>query len=278
MCCKSLFICPVCGQELMINGKNYRCEKNHSFDAARSGYINLLTSDRMNAKSPGDNKQMVAARTEFLDKGYYQHLRDCISNAVTEFASDGDILLDAGCGEGYYTSGIYQNVRENGINIKAAGIDISKFAADKAAKRNKEIEFAVGSVFHIPFADNSCDILLNIFAPFCCEEYIRILKYGGYMIMAIPDKKHLWELKKVIYDNPYENEPKDVEIEGFEFIKKLSAKKNIHLQSNDEIMDLFAMTPYFYNTSPDDKAKLEKIDTLDIQTEFEVLIYRKKEN
>ncbi len=278
MCCKSLFVCPVCQNPLEINGKNYRCENNHSFDAAKSGYINLLTSDRMNTKNPGDNKQMVNARSGFLDKGYYAHLRDCLSEAVVEVAKNGDVLLDAGCGEGYYTCGIYEKALENNINIRAAGIDISKFAADKSAKRNKKIEFAVGSVFHIPFADKSCDILLNVFAPFCLDEYMRVIKKGGYMIMAIPDKMHLWELKQAVYENPYENVPKDETIEGFEFVKKLSAKKNILLESNEDIVNLFAMTPYFYNTRPEDREKLSNLNTLETQTEFEVLIYRKKEN
>ena len=278
MYCKSLFVCPVCGSELMINGKNYKCENNHSFDAAKSGYINLLTSNKMNSKSPGDNKQMVQARSGFLDKGYYSHLRECLSKAVLSAAKDNDILLDAGCGEGYYTDGIAQELQKNGITLNIAGIDISKFAADKAAKRCRKAEFAVGSVFHIPFKEKSCDILMNVFAPFCYDEYIRILRDGGYMIMAIPDRFHLWELKKAVYDNPYENKPKQEEIDGFEFVKKLSAKKKILLESNNDIINLFAMTPYFYNTKPEDRQKLSDIESLETQTEFEFLIYRKKEN
>lgn len=275
---KSLFVCPVCGKVLEINNKNYKCEKGHSFDAAKSGYINLLTSDKMNTKSPGDNKLMVRSRSEFLDKGYYSHLRDALSSVVNSVSSDGDIFLDAGCGEGYYTSRIIEDILSSNKKIRAAGIDISKFAADKAAKRSKNIEFAVGSVFHIPFADNSCNILLNVFAPFCQEEYLRILKKNGYMIMTIPDKNHLWEMKKIVYDNPYENSPKTEDIKGFEFIEKLSVKRKIFLKSNDDIINLFAMTPYFYNTSLKDKEKLSKIDNLETQTEFEILIYRKKEN
>lgn len=273
---KSLFVCPVCGNPLIANGKNYKCEKNHSFDEAKSGYINLLTSDKMNSKNPGDNKQMVGARSNFLDKGYYSHLREALSQAVIEVAENDNILLDAGCGEGYYTSGIFEEVQKNGVKLNVAGIDISKFATDKAAKRCKQAEFAVGSVFHIPFADKSCDILLNVFAPFCHEEYMRIIKDGGYMIMVIPDKLHLWELKKAVYENPYENNPKQDEIEGFEFVKKLSARRNIFLESNEDIVNLFAMTPYFYNTKPEDLEKLSAYKTLETQTEFEVLIYRKK--
>ncbi len=273
---KSLFVCPVCGKELEINCKNYKCQKNHSFDAAKSGYINLLTADKMNAKNPGDNKLMVRARSSFLDKGYYSHLREALYEAVNKISDDGDILLDAGCGEGYYTSGIVEKILTRNKNIRAAGIDISKFAADKAAKRSKNIEFAVGSVFHIPFADNSCDILLNVFAPFCRNEYIRVLKNGGYMITVIPDKNHLWEIKKIVYDNPYENIPKNEEIEGFTFAEKIYVKRNIFLENNDDIKNLFAMTPYFYNTSLKDKEKLLEIDTLETQTEFEILIYRKQ--
>lgn len=277
MCCKnSLFVCPICRKKLEINGKNYKCENNHSFDAAKSGYINLLTSDRMNTKNPGDNKLMVNARSKFLDSGYYSHLRDCLSEAVNEIAKSGDVLLDAGCGEGYYTCGIFENAANSNINIKAVGIDISKFATDKAAKRNRQIEFAVGSVFHVPMADSSCDILLNVFAPFCLDEYMRLIKKDGYMIMAIPDKMHLWELKREVYENPYENSPKEENIEGFEFVKKLSAKKTITLKTNEDIVNLFAMTPYFYNTKPEDREKLSSLNSLETQTEFEVLIYRKK--
>lgn len=278
MCCKSLFVCPVCGSDFSINGKSYKCEKGHCFDAAKSGYINLLTSDKMNSKMPGDNKQMVQARSGFLDKGYYSHLREALVEAVLDVAKENDVLLDAGCGEGYYTSKISEEALKSGIKLNTAGIDISKFAADKAAKRCKQAEFAVGSVFHIPFKENSCDILLNVFAPFCYDEYVRILRNGGYMIMAIPDRFHLWEIKKAVYDNPYENSPKQEEIRGFEFVKKLSAKRKILLESNEDIMNLFAMTPYFYNTKPEDRQKLLNIESLETQTEFEVLIYRKKEN
>lgn len=272
---KSLFVCPICGKELEINCKNYKCQKNHSFDAAKSGYINLLTADKMNAKNPGDNKLMVKARSEFLDKGYYSHLREVLYEAVNKISKESDILLDAGCGEGYYTSGIVEKILSCNKNIRAAGVDISKFAADKAAKRSKSIEFAVGSVFHIPFADNSCDILLNVFAPFCRNEYLRVLKKGGHMITVIPDKKHLWEIKRIVYDNPYENKPKNEDIKGFIFEEKISAKRNILLESNKDIENLFAMTPYFYNTSVKDKEKLSGIDTLETQTEFEILIYKK---
>lgn len=47
------------------------CSNRHSFDQARSGYVNLLPVNQKRTKQPGDNKQMVHARTQFLDAGYY---------------------------------------------------------------------------------------------------------------------------------------------------------------------------------------------------------------
>ena len=96
--------------------------------------------------------------------------------------------------------------------------------------------------------------------------------------MVIPGRKHLWELKNTVYDKPYENNPKSEEIEEFDFVKKYETQKMIELESNNDIESLFAMTPYFYNTSPEDKNKLSELEYLKTQTEFEILVYRKKEN
>ena len=171
---KSLFLCPVCGESLNISERKYACVNRHNFDMAKSGYVNLMLSNQMNAKNPGDNKLMVKARNDFLGKGYYVGLLSAIVKAVMEIS--GDIkLIDAGCGEGYYTNGIYNALKSNGKNIQAAGVDISKYALNSAAKRNKEIEFAVGSIFHLPVIDNSCNVLLNIFAPFCLSEFLSLI-------------------------------------------------------------------------------------------------------
>lgn len=276
MYCNSVFCCPVCGEELKTEGRVYRCSNSHSFDCAKSGYVNLLTSDRMNTKNPGDNKLMVRARSLFLDKGYYSDLRKAICETVGSLGADEGVFLDAGCGEGYYTRGISEYLSAAGSKLKIAGIDISKFAADKAAKRNKDAEIAVASVFHIPMKDSSCDVLLNVFAPFCHEECLRVVKKGGYMILVIPDRLHLWELKAAVYETPYENVPKKEDIQDFQFEGKVSVKNRIFLDNSEDIRSLFAMTPYFYNTGAEDREKLSHIDSLETKTEFEILIYRRK--
>ena len=61
--------CPVCAGALEKRAGAYLCPKNHSFDIAKSGYVNLLLNSSQGHH--GDDKLMVRARRDFLDKGYY---------------------------------------------------------------------------------------------------------------------------------------------------------------------------------------------------------------
>ena len=161
----SIFICPVCSKKLDISGNSYVCEKGHSFDKARSGYVNLLLSKHMGKTVHGDNKLMVQARRNFLDKGYYSPLCEALCDDVCEYLS-GQTIIDAGCGEGYYTSAIIDKLSERKITADVCGIDISKAAVEYSSKRCKTAELAVASVFHIPVGDSSCDMLVTLFAPY----------------------------------------------------------------------------------------------------------------
>ncbi|MBQ8800799.1 MAG: methyltransferase domain-containing protein, partial [Clostridium sp.] len=119
----SLFRCPNCAAPLTREERRYLCPAGHSFDLAAAGYTHLLPANQKNSKNPGDDKAMVAARTAFLDAGYYAPLRDTLCAVTAEVLTDRDgcAVLDCGCGEGYYTAGIAQAVK-----ARIAGIDISK--------------------------------------------------------------------------------------------------------------------------------------------------------
>ncbi|MBR3667059.1 MAG: methyltransferase domain-containing protein [Ruminococcus sp.] len=269
----SVFICPVCGQKLDISGNSYICPSRHSFDRAKSGYVNLLLSKHMGKTVHGDNKLMVQARRSFLGKGYYKPLCDALCTAVTDHFTGGTII-DAGCGEGYYTSAIIEQLKQHDIAAEVCGIDISKAAVEYCAKLCKDAELAVASVFHIPAADSSCDMLVTLFAPYCGEEFRRVLKKGGIMIMAIPSADHLWELKQAVYDTPYKNEVKPYELEGFGFIRAQKVTYTMELTSSEDIMALFSMTPYYYRTGRDQQERLAKLESLSTKADFELLVYR----
>lgn len=266
------FICPVCGEKLNEEEKLYRCGKGHCFDKSKFGYVNLLMSQKSSAKHHGDDRLMVRARRDFLSKNYYGFLRDSICGICKKYFADGSFILDAGCGECWYSSGILEYL-ESGIEI--AGIDISKDALEFASKRKSGIKTAVASLFSIPLADESCDGLLNIFSPEAFDEFRRVLKTGGILIRVIPLEKHLLNLKAAIYDKPYLNEIPDSAIEGFELIEEKELKKMINIKSNEDITALFMMTPYYYKTGKDDQHKLESLESFETQAEFGIRIYRK---
>ena len=268
-----IFRCPVCGEPLTESEKLYHCAKNHSFDKAKSGYVNLLPIKQKHAKLPGDNPEMVRARRDFLNQGYYQHLQETLCEAVKQYMPSGGVLLDAGCGEGYYTKKIADTLPENCI---CAGIDISKTAADLAARADKKTKYAVGSVFHLPVGENQISVLVSVFAPYCHAEFLRVLKSGAFLIMVIPSAKHLWELKTAVYDKPYENQVKAYQLENFIFKQKIITEKEIDISSPEDIQNLFQMTPYAYRTSPHEKERLAKLKTLSVRTAFEILIYQKE--
>ena len=273
---ETIWMCPVCGKMLFgSNSLSLQCENHHNFDRAKRGAVYLLPPNRKNAGNSGDNPEMVRARRQFLQKGYYSHLLETICMALDAYFPMNGTLLDAGCGEGYYTKGMRIYLENRGISANFYGVDISKTASNYASRADSLIKYAVASVFHLPVLPESCDMVVSIFAPYCGEEFQRVLKQDGFFMMAIPSAKHLWELKQAIYDNPYENEVKDYSLDGFQFVKKYECQKHIFLDNHDDIQALFEMTPYAYRTSPKEKERLFSLDSLVTETAFEVLVYQK---
>lgn len=264
----SLFCCPVCGGNLTKIDRCYKCENSHSFDIAKEGYVNLLISNK-STEASGDDKQMVASRTRFLEGGYYSPLRDKMCSLIDSTNTENPKILDAGCGEGYYTSAF--SLKSDMV----AGIDLSKSAVKHAAKKCKTGEFAVASVYHLPVPDSCVDIIINCFSPMAKDEFLRVLKKGGYLIYVVPGSRHLWELKSILYDNPYENDERIEEYDGFEFLKVEEVKNIFTLENTDDIQALFHMTPYTWKTPKDGIERLKKLESLTVSADFRVHVFKK---
>ena len=58
-------------------------------------------------------------------------------------------------------------------------------------------EFAVASSFQLPFIDKFADLIVCTFAPVSNDEYARVLKDGGKLVVVSPSPRHLFELKEV---------------------------------------------------------------------------------
>lgn len=271
----SLFRCPLCAAPLERAAGAYRCPEGHSFDIAKEGYVHLLPSNQKHSALPGDDRDMVLARREFLSRGYYQPLLNTLCSRILALSGETPALLDAGCGEGWYTAGVARALRAAGRRPQMAGTDISKFALRTAAKREKGTEFAVASSYRLPLADGGVDVLLNCFSPLALEEFRRVLKPGGRFLYVVPGAEHLWEMKEILYDKPYPNEEKETPYEGFAYREIVPVDGTILLERREDVRNLFRMTPYFWKTPKAGAERLAALDRLEVRTSFRVHVFEK---
>ena len=259
----SVLICPFCGEPLTKNGGSLYCESRHCFDIAKSGYVTLTRA----SGTSGDDRDMVRARTAFLDSGAYRPFADAVCDALEGYGT----VVDAGCGEGYYSNAI----AERGHRVY--GFDLSKHACDKAAKRAKASGngafFGVASVFELPIANGAADALVSLFAPIAEGEFSRVLKDDGILVVGAAGRRHLIELKAAVYDEAYENEGRRDLPSGF---AEIGHKNVTYTFTCHDVKSLFMMTPYAFKTSVSDMAKLDAIDSLDITADFDIFIYKKQ--
>ena len=248
------------------------CERGHSFDRAKEGYYNLLLGK---GGTHGDNAEMVLARRKFLECGFYQPLAMKLSELVGEAARGGGVILDAGCGEGYYTERVSRHLGGCEGSFKMLAFDISKDAVKRTAKRGFKGEFAVASTYKMPIPDGKVDVIFNVFSPFATDECYRVLGRGGYFIAAIAGEDHLYSLKEKIYDTPYKNTVADTHLPGFELVTSRELKYDILLKNPDEVRSLFMMTPYAYRTSEEGRNRVNAINSLQTTAHFHILVYKK---
>src|SRR3954464_8631495 len=94
-----LFRCPVCQADLALVERSLQCPQRHSFDLARTGYVNLLTGHGAVPAEGGDAPQQLARRDAFLGQGHFDGITDAIR---AELAPDMRRILDAGCGTAHH--------------------------------------------------------------------------------------------------------------------------------------------------------------------------------
>lgn len=165
------------------------CPRGHSFDIARSGYINLLQPQDRRSKQPGDSAAAVGARRRLHDRGVTEPLLGGIAELAR--ASPGDIVLDAGCGDGFYLGSMARQ-----IGFQAHGVDISTPAIDAAARRYPDCEWiAANADRFVPYADRSFSLVLSITARMNAGEFRRVLRDDGRLLVAIPAPDDLIELR-----------------------------------------------------------------------------------
>jgi 23S rRNA (guanine745-N1)-methyltransferase len=184
-------ICTVrdCHEPLAHHERGLACPRGHSFDIAKSGYVNLLQPNDRRSKKPGDTAAAVAARRRLHDRGVTAPLLEAIG-ALAGIDRD-DLVLDVGCGDGFYLGTIALKT-----GCEAHGIDISVPAIDAAARRYPECEWVVGNADRfLPYADETFSRVLSITARMNVSEIRRVARDDGLLLVAIPAPDDLVELR-----------------------------------------------------------------------------------
>jgi 23S rRNA (guanine745-N1)-methyltransferase len=188
-----MLLCSVrdCRRPLLRENRRLFCAAGHSFDTARSGYINLLQPQERRSKQPGDTSEAVAARRRLHDCGVTAPLLAGISEILA--LSEADTVLDVGCGDGYYFGSLAEKT-----GCDAHGIDISIPAVDAAARRYSRVEWVVANADRfVPYADQAFSAVLSITARMNVPEFRRVLRDDGRLLVALPSPEDLIELRGV---------------------------------------------------------------------------------
>ena len=278
---KNILFCPHCKNELNQIGNTFKCVNNHSYDISKKGFVNLLLANQHHSDNSGDEKGMILSRVRFLNTGKYDLLRDLITETIKSNldSSKDNVVCDLGCGEGYYTTYFHNKLKDE-FNLSTYGVDLSKQAINECTIRQRQIKledikFIIGNLNYLPIQNESVDLIVNSFAKIDENEFLRILRKNGIFLRILPGTKHLLGLKEVLYENVRLNEDKETYIEGFELIDIKESEGNI-LLNNQEINDLFTMTPYYYKSPKDTSESLMKKEELNTIISFKILVYRKK--
>ncbi len=262
-------LCPVCGELLNKTEHSWRCGQGHSFDIARQGHVNLLTVQQKHSKNPGDTREQVASRRDFLDGGFYAPIRDTLTATALELGAVGPVL-DVGCGEGYYSSHLAA-----ALQAELVGLDISKEAVRYAAGRYKGPLWLCATAAKLPVKDGSVGTLTSLFALTLPGEFRRVLAEDGLYFQVLAAEDHLLGLKEIIYPElkhkPKESQP---ELAGFQRIKTVPIRFTFTVQG-EQVRNLLSMTPHVYRISADGAARLAATTELTDTASCVLNVYRK---
>lgn len=184
-----------CGATLRREDARLVDASGHAFDAARSGYFNLLQPQDRRSREPGDPAAAVAARRRLLDAGAGAALLEALSAAVADLCLPPRArTLDVGSGEGSLLGALAAR-----FDLEAAGVDLSVRAVDLAARRHSGVLWLVANADRgLPFADASLDLVISVTARRNPAECSRVLAPGGRLVVAVPAPDDLAELRAAV--------------------------------------------------------------------------------
>jgi 23S rRNA (guanine745-N1)-methyltransferase len=259
-----VYRCPSCHRPLVAEAGRYFCPSGHHFDRSRDGYVNLLTA-RVARRHLGDPPEMLRARRQFLDSGYYRPLRQ----AALELVGNGSVL-DVGCGEGYFTRPLEPTLGQRWVG----GVDISKAAIRLSARRAPSIAYAVANAFDLAVRTGSIGTVVNILGPVAPTEFARILAPEGVVVTATAGPDHLIELKTILSEAPALHVLRG-SLDGQPLFRCVSFDRLSYQfgVAQPDLGALAGMTPYRWKI---DRDRVRRVQHLSVTADFTLAVYAKK--
>ncbi len=267
--------CPLDGLPLALEGGSLRCGKQHAFDVARQGYVNLLGVQDKRSRDPGDDRAMIGARHRFLQGGHYQPIADSIGELLLPYSKDGCLVVDAGCGEGYYLQQFREMLRQTAqLEPACVGFDISKWAVQVAARRFPAT-WMVASNRGIPLVDASADIILDLFGFPDFAEFARVLKPSGLLAQVRSGENHLRQLRELIYPEVKSRLGADAVPGQFDLVQARSLTYESASLEQAVLADLLLMTPHFFRASMEGRDRALALKELMVSVDVSIRLMRK---
>lgn len=264
-------LCTVrdCRAPLTREERSYVCANRHSFDIARSGYLNLLQPQDRKSRNPGDSAVAVAARRRFLDRDLAAPLVDQVVRLLP--LRQQDVVLDVGCGEGHHLASFRRS-----SGAEAHGTDISVPAIELAARRYGDCLWVVANADRfLPYADASCDAITSITARMNPAEFRRLLRPGGRLLVVVPAADDLIELRAEILGEAVARDRSDRTAETFAPLFELESRSEIrHIVTLDRDAITDVMTSSYRGLRKRERERLERVDAMDVTLSRDALLFR----
>jgi 23S rRNA (guanine745-N1)-methyltransferase len=261
-----------CRSLLARDGRRYVCANGHSFDIARSGYVNLLQPQDKRSKNPGDTTEAVAARRRFFERGFAEPLVEAIVRTLP--LRPGDVLLDAGCGEGHHLDGF-----RRAYGVEACGVDISVPAIELAARRHPDCLWIVANADRfLPFPDGSLTAVTSITARLNPEEFHRVLVLGGALLIALPGAEDLIELRQAVQGEGLERDRAERTIDAFAPHFVLERRETVrHVAHLDREAMTDVLSSSYRGLRTRERERLAQLEDMDVTLSRDLLLFRSAE-
>jgi len=182
--------CPRCASPFQLTDQSLVCSSRHCYDLSRRGYVNLAPSHDQAAEKY--DAELFESRRIVFENGFYLPVMEAVAACMPP--NKPFFLLDAGCGEGYYARMLAQRFKQADI----LGVDLSRDAITAAARIPARANWMVADLKHLPVADGSVDVLLDVLTPADYQEFARVLAPEGILIKVIPGSDYLCQVRQAV--------------------------------------------------------------------------------